>query len=734
LSDEDTRGPRARDPVTRLRYGLRRLRSADSSLARRLIRLIFGLYFAIAFLVTLALLTVEFRDERDNLRQEANDIIQLVRPALAQAVWDFDRDGVEAITDALARNRAIVGLRLEGVGHAPIVRGQTPATDDAGPRAAPGERPGLLTTLYHQSFPLEHAEYADSSERVGTLSIYSSSDTVIARSGEILSTIVAGAVVKTLALALTLYGVVTRMVGIPLSRVTDRINQFNREMAPPPARAPPAQRPGHRRSELHQLMRSFVAMRRALRASQRQLLSHQHHLEGKVEQRTAELRHQAETDSLTGLLNRRALQARVTALPRELGRREGPENTLVYLDLDNFKKVNDTFGHAAGDDLLQRVAAILQNESRASDWAARLGGDEFVLVLKDCAPEDAVGTVDQICRQIDAAAVEAYGPRCGITASAGVVELEAGGGVDWFSHAMSCADTAAYAAKHAGGNRVQLFSLAQAPISRCYDQNWIALINQALREDTLDLQYTPYSDASGRIAGVRLDTLISCPDGVFTAEQFMPTAERYRRTQPLDLWALERGLAHLGNQPKLLRRLAFVQVAVSADTAGQPEAQRRLRELLEQYPLQGLKLYLRITDDIKSCDVAALGRALAGLEAIGVGVALHDFARLHSPFTQCAYLPVGLVEPAHELLPDPGVDDSRVAALRSLIDFCQRVGVIAAFTGVAAARTRRDLFAWGADFVAGAAVGPTEAIKHLSPTRLAALDRAEVSQDGRERH
>ncbi len=701
----------------------RAARRIQSPLANQLIRLIFGLYFAFAFVITLVQLGVEYREERDDLRQEATEMVQLVRPALSQAVWDFDRDSVRVIARALEGNQAIAGLRIEGTGHETLVRGQTRAQDAASRDRPHTEPPSALTTLYEQTYPLEYAEYAGEAERMGTLTVYSSSAAVFQRSQQILYTIVAGALLKTLALGLILYWVVKFVVGLPLSGLSERINRFNREMVAAGGSDGDATTHRATRNELRFLVRSFAAMRRALRRSRQELLSYQRSLEDKVEQRTAELRYQAEHDPLTGLLNRRALQARVAALPRELGRREGPENTLVYVDLDDFKLVNDTFGHQAGDRLLQRIAEILERGTRTNDIVARLGGDEFALVLKDCAPGDAETTVDEIGERIEAASIEEFGPRGRITISAGIVELEPAGAIDRFSHALSSADTAAYTAKHTGGNRIELFTSELVPASRRYDESWVTVINRALREEGLALDYAPYRDHAGRIRGVRIDPLLVTAEDRFAADRFLPTAERYRLARPIDLWTLERTLAHLSAHPRLAERLAFVQVVVTADTAGRSQAHNRVRELLQRYPLNGLQLYLSVTDDIKFTDLSALGRALQDLQAIGIGFAVHDFARLHSPFAHLSRLPVALAQPADEFV--PGVNDNAPdeTVLHSLVAFCRSMDVRTALGGATDAATVERLFAAGADYVGGPAIGPSETIDHLDIDRLDTLER-----------
>jgi diguanylate cyclase (GGDEF)-like protein len=177
-------------------------------------------------------------------------------------------------------------------------------------------------------------------------------------------------------------------------------------------------------------------------------------LQRRVHGLVRELAHQAGTDPLTGLANRRTL---LDTLEREMAshRRRGSALSLMMIDADRFKQLNDTAGHAAGDEALRRLAAVLSRASRRGDLAARFGGEEFTVIMTDCSLPDAVARADELRAQI---AAESAGWRHPLTVSIGVAEFPCGmPEPDAGARLVRHADTALYTAKHDGRNRVEAY-------------------------------------------------------------------------------------------------------------------------------------------------------------------------------------------------------------------------------------------------------------------------------------
>lgn len=195
-----------------------------------------------------------------------------------------------------------------------------------------------------------------------------------------------------------------------------------------------------RNHELKALEAGFNTMAEAIAESQRTL-------QARVDEATAQLAWQARHDALTGLANRRAFEARIE---HAVGahRRLGDVGTLLYIDLDRFKAVNDTCGHAAGDRLLHELGVLLRGRLRADDEVFRLGGDEFAMILRDCTREDARRLAEGLCAAIGDFAFECGGRAFHVGASIGLARM------DDASALMQAADQACYAAKHGGRGHV----------------------------------------------------------------------------------------------------------------------------------------------------------------------------------------------------------------------------------------------------------------------------------------
>ena len=199
------------------------------------------------------------------------------------------------------------------------------------------------------------------------------------------------------------------------------------------------------------------------------------------------LSYQARHDALTGLINRRELEDRLSEAIRASWS-SGHEHCLLYLDVDQFKVVNDTCGHTAGDELLKRVATILGRHVRASDYLARLGGDEFCIMLSDCPQEQGEKIAESVRAAVNDFRFVWHDRTFGISVSIGLVRIDARS--ENISSVLSAADVACYAAKDAGRNRLSVYRAEAAP-SQHKQMQWVSRIMQACEDDRLVLFYHP---------------------------------------------------------------------------------------------------------------------------------------------------------------------------------------------------------------------------------------------------
>ncbi|HQT45920.1 MAG TPA: diguanylate cyclase, partial [Acidocella sp.] len=262
-------------------------------------------------------------------------------------------------------------------------------------------------------------------------------------------------------------------------------------------------------------------------------------------QLSGEMSHRATHDALTGLLNRPEFEARLRYM-LHTARSDRSQNVLLFLDLDQFKLVNDTCGHAAGDELLVQVGKILTDIVRASDTVSRLGGDEFAIMFDHCSIEKALPVAQKICDRLEDFRFTYQNQRCRVGASIGLVPVDQ----RWASTAavMQAADASCYAAKEAGRNRVHVwFDSDQAMRARQGETQWATRLAQALDDDNFVLfaqRIIKLDEAVSEVAqGVHAEVLLRLAgrNGTLSLPgAFLPAAERFHLASRIDRWVLSR--------------------------------------------------------------------------------------------------------------------------------------------------------------------------------------------------
>ncbi len=448
-----------------------------------------------------------------------------------------------------------------------------------------------------------------------------------------------------------------------------------------------------------------------------------------------QLQHQALHDPLTGLLNRRGFereleQALVSA-------RDGGSHALCYLDLDHFKVVNDTCGHAAGDALLRRLSPLLAPVLGERGVLARIGGDEFAILLRGCTLEDAARTADAL-RDAIAAFRFAWQQRSfGIGASIGVVAL---GERSTLATALAAADAACYVAKDRGPNHVHVSYPNDLALQRRRGElRWVARIKHALEEDHFRLHYMSIAQLAGAAAPCHHELLLRLADSdgdVIGPDAFLPVAERYQLMPLVDRWVLEHAMRFVGasvaRNPSL-RRHCF-GVNLSGDSLRDAQLLERVQELLARHRVPPSMLYFEFTETAAIASLGAAVEFMRGLRALGCKGALDDFGSGMSSFNYLKHLPVDFVKIDGGFIRDivrNKVDQAIVRAVQSVgaqmgiatiaeyvenaeIEDClRRMGVQYA-QGYAVARPVPI-----EDFPGGAATGPPNAVLPAFPAAFA---------------
>lgn len=371
---------------------------------------------------------------------------------------------------------------------------------------------------------------------------------------------------------------------------------------------------------------------------------------------SGEMTYRATHDALTGLCNRAEFETRLTTL---MGQRQSQEvpHALMFLDLDQFKIVNDTCGHAAGDMLLQQVSRLLSDSVRARDTVARLGGDEFAILLERCPAEHAARLAQKICDRMEDYRFLHDERRFRVGASIGLVPLVG----QWATPtaALQAADAACYAAKEGGRNRVhQWVDNDQGSQARQGNAQWANRLAQAMDDNEFVLYaqcITPINTqgkaritaASGHGETLHAEILLRLvdTDGTLVSPAlFIPAAERFHLASRLDRWVLDQTIQALGALPSL-EHIGTISVNLSGQSIGDRAFHR---QAVEKLTIAGAdickRLCLEITETAAITKLADACAFIDQVRALGVRIALDDFGAGASSFSYLKSLRVDLLK------------------------------------------------------------------------------------------
>jgi diguanylate cyclase (GGDEF)-like protein len=357
------------------------------------------------------------------------------------------------------------------------------------------------------------------------------------------------------------------------------------------------------------------------------------------------LAYQAAHDSLTNLPNRaQAMHDIEAALNR--AQRAGTMVGLVFVDLDGFKAVNDTFGHGGGDDVLRVIAQRLLDEVRAGDMVARLGGDEFVVLLENLAEEaDAVHIATRLTEAAAQPITLEFGRWARIGASAGLA-ISKDGSLDP-DRLLREADAAVYRAKAGGRGRVEVFdaALRRELADRARME---ASLTAAIEQDELVVFYQPIINlGSGEVTGYEALVRWQRPGfGLVGPAEFIPTAEASTLICELDTWVLHRATAQLAGWTSAdhsSRRPRTIAVNISGRHLSRPRIVDDVRAALESSGLSPRQLVLEITETVLLEDLRAIEH-LHQIRALGVSVSIDDFGTGYSSISRLQHLPIDVIK------------------------------------------------------------------------------------------
>jgi diguanylate cyclase (GGDEF)-like protein len=425
------------------------------------------------------------------------------------------------------------------------------------------------------------------------------------------------------------------------------------------------------------------------------------------------LSYHASHDLLTGLVNRREFEARLERALKSAKAREA-SYALCYADIDQFKIINDTCGHSAGDAVLGQIGGLLKAKVRWRDTLSRLGGDEFGILLESCSLDEAMRTAETLRDAVRNFRFTWEDRLFRLSASIGVVPITADN--EDVASVLSAADSACAAAKEAGRNRVHSFAENDIELMRRRrEMQWAARINAALEEGRFELYRMQIKALQRPETGAHYELLLRLRDEsgrIVSPNDFIAAAERYGITPNIDRWVLENTLRWLVSEADEREKLAMCSINLSGQSLGDDKF---LPFVIDQFHRSGLdasKICFEITETAAVASFSQANRFIQALKELGCRFALDDFGTGLSSFGYLKHFPVDFLKIdgsfVREILRDP-IDREMVRSIneighltgkQTIAEFAENPEIIQMLTSL------------GVDYAQGFGVGaPTRVFK-----------------------
>lgn len=390
-----------------------------------------------------------------------------------------------------------------------------------------------------------------------------------------------------------------------------------------------------------------------------------------------QLSYQATHDGLTGLLNRWEFERRMIQV-LDAAKSDCSEHVLCYLDLDQFKIINDTCGHGAGDELLKQLGDVLKSKIRSGDLLARLGGDEFGIMLESCSMSVGWKTAKTLLEAIEKFRF-AWGDRqFRVGASIGMVlisELS-----DDVNDVMSNADAACYAAKDQGRNRIHVYTENDQELAqRRGDMLWASRIPEAIENDDFELFCQTISPISGKDEeGKHFEFLVRLKNnegGWISPAQFLPAAERYNLSTRLDRWVVSTAFSSLSRFTANGVVINKCAINLSGNSLGDEEFLNFILEELDAHQVRPESICFEITETAAISNLRNAKIFIKRLKREGVYFALDDFGTGLSSFAYLKELPVDYLKIDGLFVREIANDPIQFAMVKSINDIGHVMGM-----------------------------------------------------------
>lgn len=382
-----------------------------------------------------------------------------------------------------------------------------------------------------------------------------------------------------------------------------------------------------------------------------------------------QLSYQASHDALTGLFNRREFEHRTEQL-LSTTRQDDGKHALCFMDLDQFKVINDNSGHVAGDEMLRQLSQILQVTVRHSDTLARLGGDEFGVLMQHCSLEDAHRVAMSLQKAIQDYQFIWEGQHYKVGVSIGLVSMTKA--TPDLTQLLKEADAACYIAKDQGRNRIHIYNAEDSESLRRHGEiQWVARVDQAIEENRFCLYAQSIVSLNGE-PGDHYELLIRMlgKEGkIISPATFLPAAERYNLISKIDHWVIDHAITSLANNPVFLKQIHFCSINLSGASLTNPEILSFIIDKLDETGVNGGKLCFEITETAAISNIVRAMTFISTLKGMGCRFALDDFGSGLSSFAYLKNLPVDYLKIdgmfVKDILDDP-IDRAMVKSINEI--------------------------------------------------------------------
>jgi diguanylate cyclase (GGDEF)-like protein/PAS domain S-box-containing protein len=389
-----------------------------------------------------------------------------------------------------------------------------------------------------------------------------------------------------------------------------------------------------------------------------------------------QLSYQAAYDALTGLVNRREFETRLTRAVKSVAVK-GTEHAMCFLDLDQFKVINDTCGHIAGDELLRQLGHVLRTHVRKRDTLARLGGDEFAVLLENCSLTQAKRVANTIREAIQNYRFLWDNKAFGIGVSIGLVAIDLPD--EGISEVLRRADVACYQAKERGRNRVHVYHADDEELTLRQDElHWVSRITSALEQNRLQIwsqKILSLSNPNARREHYELLVRMVDKNGqIVPPGAFLPAAERYNLVSRIDRWVINRTLRWFSRHPEKYKRLKLCSMNLSGQSLCDEDFLADISASFARYKLDPEKFSFEVAETTAIANLNSATHFINSLKKLGCSFALDDFGSGLSSFAYLKNLPVDFIKIDGVFIKDLHADPLHLALVKSINDIGHVMG------------------------------------------------------------